>query len=132
MQTIAPHCWQLARELRFILFWWWKGSTALPSLVAREKLARRVLLGTQIGKVDQGLGGVIASRPNWLVTSCCGDSRTIRGCWKQWGILGPRKAAVPATVRRDKACEKSEWICFTPGINTEQNGWSSIVFCLRN
>jgi len=32
MLTSAPHVWQLARELRFVLFWWWTGSTALSGL----------------------------------------------------------------------------------------------------
>jgi len=32
MQTRAPHRWQLAREPRFVLFWWWTGSTALSGL----------------------------------------------------------------------------------------------------
>jgi len=32
MQTSAPHRWQLAREPRFVLFWWWTGSTALSGL----------------------------------------------------------------------------------------------------
>jgi len=32
MQTSAPHRWQLAREPRFVLFWWWTGSTALSDL----------------------------------------------------------------------------------------------------
>ena len=32
MQTSAPHAWQLAREPRFVLFWWWTGSTALSGL----------------------------------------------------------------------------------------------------
>ena len=31
MQTSAPHC-RLAREPRFILFWWWTGSTSLSDL----------------------------------------------------------------------------------------------------
>ena len=32
MQTSAPHRWQLARELRSVLFWWWSSSTALSGL----------------------------------------------------------------------------------------------------
>ena len=32
MQTSAPHRWQLAREPRFVLFWWWTGSTTLSGL----------------------------------------------------------------------------------------------------
>jgi len=32
MQTSAPHRWQLAREPRFVLFWWWSGSKALSGL----------------------------------------------------------------------------------------------------
>jgi len=32
MQTGAPHRWQLAREFRFVLFWWWTGSTALSGI----------------------------------------------------------------------------------------------------
>jgi len=32
MQTSAPHRWQLACEPRFVLFWWWTGSTALSGL----------------------------------------------------------------------------------------------------
>jgi len=32
MQTSAPHLWQLAREPRFVLFWWWAGCTALSDL----------------------------------------------------------------------------------------------------
>ena len=32
MQTSAPYRWQLAREPRFVLFWWWTGSTALSGL----------------------------------------------------------------------------------------------------
>jgi len=32
MQTSAPYRWQLAREPRFVLFWWWAGSTALSDL----------------------------------------------------------------------------------------------------
>ena len=31
-QLSAPHRWQLAREPRFVLFWWWTGSTALSDL----------------------------------------------------------------------------------------------------
>jgi len=29
MQTGATHCWKLAREPRCVLFWRWRGSTAL-------------------------------------------------------------------------------------------------------
>ena len=32
MHTSAPHRWQLAREPRFVLFWWWTGSTVLSGL----------------------------------------------------------------------------------------------------
>jgi len=32
IQTSAPHCWQLAREPRFVLLWWWTVSTALFGL----------------------------------------------------------------------------------------------------
>ena len=32
MHTSAPHRWQLAREPRFVMFWWWTGSTALSDL----------------------------------------------------------------------------------------------------
>jgi len=32
MQTRAPHRWQLAREPRFVLFWWWTDVTALSDL----------------------------------------------------------------------------------------------------
>jgi len=32
MQTSAPHREQLAREPRFVLFWWWTSSTALSGL----------------------------------------------------------------------------------------------------
>jgi len=32
MQTGAPYRWQLAREPRFALFWWWAGSAALSGL----------------------------------------------------------------------------------------------------
>ena len=28
----CSHCWQLAREPRFVRFWWWTGSTALSGL----------------------------------------------------------------------------------------------------
>ena len=32
MQTSAPHHWQLPREPRFVLFWWWTGSTVFSGL----------------------------------------------------------------------------------------------------
>jgi len=32
MQTSAPHHWRLAREPRFVMFWWWTGSTTLSGL----------------------------------------------------------------------------------------------------
>jgi len=32
MQTSAPHRWQLAREPRFALFWWWTRFTAFSGL----------------------------------------------------------------------------------------------------
>jgi len=32
MQTRATHRWQMAREPRFVLFWWWTGSKALSGV----------------------------------------------------------------------------------------------------
>jgi len=38
-----------------------------------------------------------------------GASRTIRGCWKQWGISNHPRAAAPAILPEGKASVNMEW-----------------------
>jgi len=50
MQTSAPHRWQLAREPRFVLFWWRTGFTALSGLKIHvlNKMLWRFTTGARI------------------------------------------------------------------------------------
>jgi len=52
-------------------------------------------------EADQGQLACLHPRP-CLVPPWCGASRTIRDCWKPWGISSPPKDAIPLNLLRVK------------------------------
>jgi len=93
---------------------------------SQERSARQVLLAYTHGKASQRLTkDQMAWLHLWrcLVPPWCGASRTIRNCWKSWGISSLIRSTAPASPCEEKRAWKwrNEWMLLQPPQKDVQN-----------